>query len=422
MWNRFSRWLNSLPMTDPVERRQAAVFQLVLIGWIILASLDMLIVIPSFLGPPPPGTPPIPPELLARFLVFVVLAVINSLLLGICPVSALVVLRRGRFKLSVGLAAIGLLLTHTNATYTLGVTSAFVYIVFQIPIALAGLLGGRRLLLAVSAWSIAALLTISILQSQSPPLAGLGVFFPLVPGPNGTLVPLPPFQFPVFDVGFFIAVTLLLTLLLDRFGSALRDALVSSLEREAELTSIRASLETTVVDRTAALQTALSETQARAEEQARLLAEIEQQRGVIRDLSVPVIPISADTLVIPLVGTLDGARLRQLQEQSLRALERASARMLVLDVTGVPIVDSEVAQGFLMTVRSARLLGADVILVGIRPEVAQTLVGLGVQLDEVHTFSDLQSALGHIFAGAAPHSTNGQAALLYGERQRRTRA
>jgi rsbT co-antagonist protein RsbR len=349
-----------------------------------------------------------PPEVMVRFLVFLSLLVIASLLLWICPVSALVVLRRGRFKLSVAIATLGLLLTHTTATYNLGVTSAAVYIVFQIPIALAGLLAGRRLLLTVSGWSIAALLVVGILQSQSPPLAGPGVFFPLVPGPNGTLVPVPAFPVPAFDVGFFVAVTILLTLLLDRFGSALRDALLSSLEREAELSGIRASLETTVADRTAALQTALSETQLRAEEQARLLAEVEQQRTTIRDLSVPVIPISADALVMPLVGALDSARLRQVQEQSLQALERTSARTLVLDVTGVPIVDSEVAQGFLMTVRSARLLGADVILVGIRPEVAQTLVGLGVQLDDVHTFSDLQSALGRIFNGTAFRSTNAQ--------------
>ena len=59
-------------------------------------------------------------------------------------------------------------------------------------------------------------------------------------------------------------------------------------------------------------------------------------------------------------------------------MERTSARVLILDITGVPIVDSHVAQGLLMTVRSARLLGAEVTLVGIRPEVAQTIVGLGI--------------------------------------------
>ena len=96
---------------------------------------------------------------------------------------------------------------------------------------------------------------------------------------------------------------------------------------------------------------------------------------------------------MPLVGALDSTRLRQLQEQCLHALEQRAARTLVLDITGVPIVDTQVAQGLLMTVRAARLLGAEVALVGIRPEVAQSIVGLGLELRDVRTFSDLQSAL-----------------------------
>jgi rsbT co-antagonist protein RsbR len=111
---------------------------------------------------------------------------------------------------------------------------------------------------------------------------------------------------------------------------------------------------------------------------------------------VPVIPVNATTLVMPLVGTLDTTRLQQLQEQSLHALERSSARTLIFDITGVPIVDTHVAQGLLMTVRSARLLGAHVVLVGIRPEVAQAIVGLGLDLNGVSTFSDLQSALAQL--------------------------
>jgi rsbT co-antagonist protein RsbR len=121
---------------------------------------------------------------------------------------------------------------------------------------------------------------------------------------------------------------------------------------------------------------------------------------------VPVIPVSTNTLVMPLVGALDSARLRQVQEQSLQALERTSAHTLVLEITGVSIVDSQVAQGFLMTVRSARLLGAEVMLVGVRPEVAQTIVGLGIELDDVHTFSDLQTALVRVSAGTVPRSKN----------------
>jgi rsbT co-antagonist protein RsbR len=251
-------------------------------------------------------------------------------------------------------------------------------------------LASRRLLLTVSGLSIAIILVVTFLESFSPPLAG---FFAAVPNANGeTTSPLIG-QFPELTVGFFIGVTILLTVLLDRFGGALRDALATSLERENELKSIRASLEQTVNERTSALQTALDDVQSRAAAQARLLEEVEEQRATIKDLAVPVIPISATRLVIPLVGALDTIRLRQLQEQSLHALERTSAHELILDITGVPVVDSQVAQGMLLTVRAARLLGAHVVLVGIRPEVAQAIVGLGLDLSDVSTFSDLQSAL-----------------------------
>jgi anti-anti-sigma factor len=384
------RWLDNLPLTDPVERRQAFVFQWVLLGWIVLASIDLLIVILSLFLPPAPGAPALPDPLPPIVLVVLVMLWLASALLWLVPVTALVLLRRGRFKLSVSVAALGLLLTHSIATYNLGVTSAAVFVVFQIPIALAGLLASRRLLLIVSGLSVAVMVVVTYLESFSPPLAG---FIAAVPGPDG-VVASPLAGQPVgLDIGFFIGVTILLTLLLDRFGSALRDALTSSLEREEELQSIRAALETTVVERTSALQTALDDVRTRAEEQGRLLEEVEYQRATIKDLSVPVIPINATTLVMPLVGALDSTRLRQLQEQCLQALEQRSARTLVLDITGVPVVDSQVAQGLLMTVRAARLLGAEVALVGIRPEVAQSIVGLGLELRDVHTFSDLQSAL-----------------------------
>jgi rsbT co-antagonist protein RsbR len=79
-----------------------------------------------------------------------------------------------------------------------------------------------------------------------------------------------------------------------------------------------------------------------------------------------------------------------------QALEQGSARTLIIDITGVPVVDSQVAQGLLMMVHSAQLLGAEVLLVGIRPEVAQTIVGIGIDLQSLPTFRDLQIALLHI--------------------------
>lgn len=394
MWNRLRRWIDNAPLSNPVERRQAGVFQWVLITWIILAAIDLILVYgPSFfLQSASSGSVSIEALPLPVLITFWALTP-ASLLLLITPASALALLRRGRFQLAVGVATFGLLLSHTAATYALGITNAAVPIVYQIPIALAGLLAGRRLLLSVAGMSIVIFLVVTFLESLSPPLAG---FFAIVPNANGEIVSPVTIESAGLTVGFFIGITILMTLLLDRFGGALRDALASSLEREEELQRTRASLETTVAERTAELQTALSDVQARAAEQADLLAQIEQQSTMIRDLSVPVIPINANTLVMPLVGALDSNRLRQLQEQSLQAIERAATRTLVLDITGVPIVDSQVAQGLLTTVRSARLLGAEVVLVGIRPEVAQTIVGLGIDLRDMRTFSDLQSALDQI--------------------------
>ena len=412
MKRRFLQWLHNTPLTNPVERRQAVVFQWVLILWIFLTSLLNLL---TFFAPPPssatPASAPLPP----MFLVMILLLQLAGILLCVAPVTALVLLRRGRFNLAVIVSSLGLLVSHTIATYILGITNPVVLIVFQIPIALAGLLAGRRLLLIVSGLSIAIVLVVTFLESFSPPLAG---FFAAMPNANGEIISPLAGQPTGLTVGFFIGVTILLTVLLDRFGGALRATLATSLEREDELKSIRASLEQTVNERTAALQAALDDVQARAEEQARLIEENEYQRETIKDLAVPVIPISATTLVMPLVGALDSNRLRQLQEQSLHALERTSARTLVIDITGVPIVDTQVAQGLLMTVRAARLLGAHVALVGIRPEVAQAIVGLGLDLNGISTFSDLQSALDRLASNnrgvAAPGGAFGSAELPNG--------
>lgn len=120
---------------------------------------------------------------------------------------------------------------------------------------------------------------------------------------------------------------------------------------------------------------------------------IQRQQEAIRELSVPVLPVSRDTLVMPLVGALDSARLLQVQKQALERLAATRARRLLLDITGVPVVDSHVAQGLIRVVQAARLLGAEVTLIGIRPEVAQSIVGLGVNLRDIRTSSNLQNAL-----------------------------
>ena len=131
---------------------------------------------------------------------------------------------------------------------------------------------------------------------------------------------------------------------------------------------------------------------------AEQLAVIDAQQVVIRDMSVPVLPLLASTLVMPLVGALDSKRLALMQGQALHALERSSARQLILDITGVPVVDTQVAQGLIQLVQAAQLLGTRVSIVGIRPEVAQALVGLGISLSNIKVFSTLQRGVAQALA------------------------
>ncbi|KAB8145582.1 STAS domain-containing protein [Chloroflexia bacterium SDU3-3] len=168
----------------------------------------------------------------------------------------------------------------------------------------------------------------------------------------------------------------------------------AELEQTArELEQINIDLEQRVSERTTLLASNLRIAQEREEELRKIVAENEQQRMIIREMSVPIIPISETTCVMPLIGALDTSRIAQVQEQALRALQHSRARRLILDITGVPVVDTQVAQGFMKVVQAARLLGAEVLLVGIRPEVAQSIIGLGVDLHDIQTYSDLQLAL-----------------------------
>lgn len=159
------------------------------------------------------------------------------------------------------------------------------------------------------------------------------------------------------------------------------------------LSAVNGDLEQRVVLRTADLEKTVLQLQLRERELQETFDALQSSQDTIREMSVPVLPVSRDTLVMPLVGALDSERLIQIQEQALSRLEATHARRLLLDITAVPVVDTQVAQGLIRVVQAAQLLGAQVLLVGIRPEVAQSVVGLGVDLSSVRTHSDLQGAL-----------------------------
>ena len=116
---------------------------------------------------------------------------------------------------------------------------------------------------------------------------------------------------------------------------------------------------------------------------------VRQQQEAIRELSTPVLQFREGTLLLPIVGVIDSVRARQLTEQLLRAIRHYRAKVVVMDITGVPAVDSKVANHLLQTVEACRLMGATVIATGLSPEIAQALVALGVDLGKMRTVGDL---------------------------------
>ena len=117
-----------------------------------------------------------------------------------------------------------------------------------------------------------------------------------------------------------------------------------------------------------------------------------RQQQELLELSTPVVQLWQNVLALPLIGTLDSARTQVVMENLLQKIVETGALIAIIDITGVPTVDTLVAQHLLKTVAAARLMGADCIISGIRPQIAQTIVHLGVNLEDVITKATLADA------------------------------
>src|SRR5438093_9072561 len=120
---------------------------------------------------------------------------------------------------------------------------------------------------------------------------------------------------------------------------------------------------------------------------------IRQQQEAIRELSTPVLQVRDRLLILPIIGVIDSLRARQLTEQLLRGIRANRAKVVVVDITGVPSVDATVANHLVQTVDASRLMGANVIVTGLSSEIAQTLVTIGVDLSKMKTVGDLQGGI-----------------------------
>lgn len=132
---------------------------------------------------------------------------------------------------------------------------------------------------------------------------------------------------------------------------------------------------------------------------------IEAQCRSIMDLSTPVINLWDGIVMMPLIGVIDTARAKQITEYLLESIADNGATVALLDITGVPVMDTSVAQHLLKTVIAARMLGSEVILTGISPEAAQTLVKLGIDLSQVKTLGTLSAGLAQAFGMRGQHVT-----------------
>lgn len=153
------------------------------------------------------------------------------------------------------------------------------------------------------------------------------------------------------------------------------------------------NLEQAVNNRTADLQHALSDVRERELRLTQTLQKLSASQELVRSLSAPIIPILPSVIVVPLAGILDGEQAQRLMQQVLERISAQRSRDLILDITGVPIMDSHVANVVIQIAQAVKLLGTRTLLVGVRPEVAQTLVALNIEFGDLEVFADLQDAV-----------------------------
>lgn len=157
-------------------------------------------------------------------------------------------------------------------------------------------------------------------------------------------------------------------------------------------------LEERIRERTAALEEALGKRDETLRELQESFRTQDELQRTIRKLSSPVLPVLRGLVVMPLIGVIDSERASVLVGELLGEIQKHQAKMVIIDVTGVPIIDTETARVLLSAASTARLLGTETLLVGIRPEIAQVIVSIGIDFAGLRTYADLESGIAYVLS------------------------
>ncbi|HYF65817.1 MAG TPA: STAS domain-containing protein [Herpetosiphonaceae bacterium] len=187
--------------------------------------------------------------------------------------------------------------------------------------------------------------------------------------------------------------TALIILLLWQFSQRLQEIVGQLRQSNAALERERGQLERQVVERTADLSATVETIKEREADLARTLDQLHANQQTLRAVSAPIIPVLPGVIIAPLIGEIDAERTAVIAEHVLQAVQHERARYVILDMTGIPFVDDAIAQSILNMTAAVRLLGAQVLLAGIRPEVAQTMVARSLDLTGTRSYANLREAV-----------------------------
>jgi rsbT co-antagonist protein RsbR len=306
---------------------------------------------------------------------------LSALIIYTSSAIAYICLRIRRVQTSVLVLATGIIGAISSVLFITGlIQSGAVLLVYSLPMIVVGLTWGRR---GLSFFGLIIILIVALLTYAHE--RQIGVWRDSLDSPIAILM--------TFALALFLIVSIL-----DQFQHNLRMMLKRTLQQEVRLDHLRNSLEQIVEERTSTLRSALERMQARELALKETVEELERTQKSVEALSAPILPILPRVLVLPIIGNLSPERAQLVSKNVLRATYERRARAVILDITGLPVLDTELAQKLIATSKAAQLLGTRVALVGIQPEVAQTLTALQIDFRDLQIYADLESAIENMLA------------------------